>query len=81
MHDGMAIEFGCTDTIEADFFRSMIPHHQGAIDACKILLKLGDPVDPSLRTLCEGWPGNAGADYLNGSALPRSNRRPRPKRH
>lgn len=70
MHAAMAIEFGCGDSADADFFRGMIPHHQGAIDMCKILLKLGDPVDPSLRVLCTGWdqakPDSNNYDYLRG---------------
>ena len=63
MHDKMAIEFTC-DTLPADFLRGMIPHHQGAIDMCNILLKFGDPVDPALRTLCLGW--ESPHDYLKG---------------
>lgn len=45
MHDKMAMQYSC-DSLEADFLRGMIPHHQGAIDMCNILLKFGDPVDP-----------------------------------
>ena len=72
MHDGMAVNFAC-DNVVADFMRSMVPHHQGAIDMCKILLKLGDPVDEALRLFCDGWSESwtsgsctVCADYLHG---------------
>ena len=40
MHDAMAIEFGCDANV--DFVRGMIPHHQGAVDMCRILYKFVD---------------------------------------
>ena len=37
MHKGMALEF--TGDPDVDFFRGMIPHHQGAIDMAKVELQ------------------------------------------
>merc|ERR1711998_582668 len=36
MHHGMAINF--TGDVRIDFVRGMIPHHQGAVDMCKVLV-------------------------------------------
>jgi uncharacterized protein (DUF305 family) len=49
MHDAMAIDF--TGNPDADFVRSMIPHHQGAVDMAKVELQYGK--DPELRKLAE----------------------------
>ncbi|WP_246333316.1 CopM family metallochaperone [Aureimonas mangrovi] len=49
MHEDMAVEL--TGDADVDFVRSMIPHHQGAIDMAKIVLQYGD--DPELAALAE----------------------------
>ena len=46
MHDGMAEPSG---NIDADFVRSMIPHHQAAVDMAKVELQRGH--DPFTRKL------------------------------
>ena len=53
MHKGMSIKFTCD--ANDDFVRGMIPHHQGAIDMCKVLTNTcghGQTVDGELATLC-----------------------------
>ena len=42
MHDGM--EIARSGNIDRDFVRMMIPHHQGAIDMARVLLKYGQDV-------------------------------------
>lgn len=47
MHQDMMVE--PTGDVDVDFVRGMIPHHQGAVDMAKIVLKHGK--DPELRKL------------------------------
>ena len=49
MMKNMAMEF--SGDADVDFARSMIPHHQGAIDMAKLELKYGK--DPGLRQMAE----------------------------
>jgi uncharacterized protein (DUF305 family) len=49
MHDGMAI--ARSGNIDRDFVRMMIPHHQGAIDMARALLKYGQ--DERLKRLAQ----------------------------
>jgi uncharacterized protein (DUF305 family) len=49
MHKDMDIAL--TGDADVDFMRSMIPHHQGAIDMAKIALAHGK--DPAVRKLAE----------------------------
>lgn len=49
MHAGMMIEY--SDNADLDFARSMIAHHQGAIDMAKVQLQHGK--DPEMRKLAE----------------------------
>jgi uncharacterized protein (DUF305 family) len=49
MHQSMSIEM--TGDVDVDFVRSMIPHHQGAVDMAKIVLANGK--DPEIRKLAE----------------------------
>ena len=49
MHREM--EVGLTGDADQDFARSMIPHHQGAIDMARIQLEHGR--DPEMRRLAE----------------------------
>lgn len=49
MHKDMTMAF--TGNADVDFARGMIPHHQGAIDMAKVVLKYGK--DPEIRKLAE----------------------------
>lgn len=51
MHKGMAINFTCD--AEVDFVQGMIPHHQGAIDMCGVLMKAPTAADDYLTELCQ----------------------------
>jgi uncharacterized protein (DUF305 family) len=50
MHSGMAIEY--TGNADVDFIRGMIAHHQGAVDAARVVLEHG--TDPDVRAFAEG---------------------------
>ncbi|MGV8833465.1 MAG: DUF305 domain-containing protein [Devosia sp.] len=50
MHEDMAVQY--TGDADVDFIKSMIPHHQGAIDMAKIVLQYG--TDPEVEALAEG---------------------------
>jgi hypothetical protein len=49
MHEGMMV--APTGDVDRDFARMMIPHHQGAIDMARVLLKYGH--DERLRRLAQ----------------------------
>ena len=49
MHAAMAVEM--TGDVDVDFVRSMIPHHQGAVEMARIVLEYGK--DPEIRELAE----------------------------
>lgn len=49
MHEAMGAPM--TGDADVDFIRSMIPHHQGAIDMAKVVLEHG--TDPEVKKLAE----------------------------
>lgn len=49
MHRDMAIKY--TGNADRDFLAGMIPHHQGAIDMAKVVLRYGK--DPKVKALAE----------------------------
>jgi uncharacterized protein (DUF305 family) len=49
MHKDMDIKF--SGDADIDFFKGMIPHHQGAIDMAKVVLQHGK--DPETKKLAE----------------------------
>ncbi len=50
MHTDMAIAY--TGNADVDFIRGMIAHHQGAVDAARVVLEHGS--DPEVRAFAEG---------------------------
>ena len=61
MHQDMDIALG--GDADVDFVRSMIPHHQGAIDMAKVVLKHGQ--DLQVHKLAEGLIHAGGGDRIH----------------
>ena len=55
MHEAMAVEM--TGDVDVDFMRTMIPHHEGAVEMAKIVIENGK--DPEVRKLAEMIPDSA----------------------
>ena len=49
MHQAMAVEM--TGDVDTDFMRTMIPHHQGAVEMAKIVIENGE--DAEVRKLAQ----------------------------
>lgn len=49
MHTAMAVEM--TGDVDVDFMRTMIPHHEGAVEMAKIVIENGK--DPEVRKLAD----------------------------
>jgi len=50
MHQGMAVDVSCDHSV--DFSRMMLPHHEGAVVMCNVLLTHMPTADPYLEELC-----------------------------
>merc|ERR1712176_1330986 len=51
MHKAMAVFFTCDAAV--DFVRGMVPHHQGAVEMCHVLLQANSMTDSGLVHFCE----------------------------
>src|SRR5262245_53313385 len=70
MHDAM--EIARSGNIDRDFVRMMIPHHQGAIDMARVLLKYGQ--DERLKRVRSR--SSSSKDKRSPICAPSSTRRP-----
>ena len=57
MHHGMAIRF--SGDVATDFVRGMIPHHQGALDMCEVLVEKLSIFLTSVTTNCSNHCGHS----------------------